>query len=31
MKDRMKRKMYSRGTIPKPTRVTYGQGGLCKY
>ena len=29
MKDRMKRKMYSRGTIPKPTRVTYGQGGYA--
>jgi hypothetical protein len=29
MKNRMKRKMYSRGTIPKPTRVTYGQGGYA--
>ena len=29
MKDRMKRKMYSRGTIPTPTRVTYGQGGYA--
>ena len=27
MKDKRKRKTYSRGTIPKPTRVTYGQGG----
>jgi methyl coenzyme M reductase subunit C-like uncharacterized protein (methanogenesis marker protein 7) len=29
MKDRIKRKLYSRGTIPKPTRVTYGQGGYA--